>query len=95
MTVDIPADIPGVALRAPAVYRLEVGAAIFVGLYLVAMAFVLALQNRGFTEIGTGGIRATSLASKSLTAERSSREAMKGLREWLERRREEEEGRLS
>jgi hypothetical protein len=60
-TVAVPGDVPGIALQATAVYRLEVGAAMFLGLYFVAMAFVLALRNRAFTEIGTGGIRAESL----------------------------------
>lgn len=60
-TVSLPSDIPGVALQAAPVYRLEVGAAIFVGLYVVAMALVLAFQNRGFTEIGSGGVRAHDL----------------------------------
>jgi hypothetical protein len=60
-TVSIPAEIPGVALQAAPVYRLEVGGAIFVGLYLAAMSFVLALQNRAFTELGTNGIKARSL----------------------------------
>jgi hypothetical protein len=60
-----PADIPTLALRATAVYRVEVGAAVFFGLYLATMAFALALQNRGFTDIGTGGIRARDLAAVS------------------------------
>lgn len=91
-TVPIPPDLPSVALRATALYRLEVGAATFVGLYVAAMALVLAFQNRAFTEFGTGGVKATNLASKSLTAERTSREAMRGALEWVRRRREEEEG---
>jgi hypothetical protein len=61
MTVTLPADLPSVALRAPAVFRVEVGAA----LYLATIAFVLALHNRGFTEIGTGGVRARGLAAAS------------------------------
>jgi hypothetical protein len=60
-TVTVPAGVPGFALQSTAVYRLEVGAAIFLGLYFVAMAFVLALRNRAFTEISTDGIRAESL----------------------------------
>jgi hypothetical protein len=60
-TVALPADIPAVALRAAPVYRLEVGGAIFAGLYFAAMSFVLALRNRAFTEVGTGGMRARSL----------------------------------
>lgn len=61
VTVAVPIEIPGAALRSGAVYRLEVGGAVFIGLYFLAMAFVLALRNRGFTEIGTDGIRAESL----------------------------------
>jgi hypothetical protein len=62
VTVAVPSDVPAVALQAPAVYRLEVGGAIFVGLYVVTMAFGLALQNRAFTEIGSDGVRARSLS---------------------------------
>lgn len=61
-TVAIPADIPSVALGSTAVYRVEVGGAIFIGLYFAAMAFVLALRNRAFTDIGTDGIRARNLS---------------------------------
>jgi len=60
-TVALPSDIPGVALQAAPVYRIEVGGAIFIGLYLAAMSFALALQNRAFTEIGTAGVRAETL----------------------------------
>jgi hypothetical protein len=60
-TVAIPSEVPGVALQAPALYRAEVGGAIFLGLYLMSLAFVLALRNRGFTEIGTAGVRASRL----------------------------------
>ena len=65
MTVTPPADLPSVALRASPVFRVEVGAAVFSGLYLATMAFVLALHNRGFTELGTGGVRARDLAADS------------------------------
>ena len=61
-TVATPADVPSVALRAVPVYRVEVGAAVFFGLYLAAMALVLAMHNRAFTELGTGGVRAQDLA---------------------------------
>jgi hypothetical protein len=61
LTVAVPVDIPAVALRAAPVYRLEVGAALFGGLYVVSMTFVLALRNRGFTDIGTAGVRAHDL----------------------------------
>jgi hypothetical protein len=64
-TVSPPTEVPSLALRAVAVYRVEVGAAVFFGLYVATMAFALALQNRGFTEIGGGGIRAQDLTAVS------------------------------
>lgn len=63
--VDIPAKVPDFALNAEAIYRIEVGAATFLGLYLVAMAFVLALNNRGFSEIGVNGLKAQDIANKA------------------------------
>jgi hypothetical protein len=81
--VAIPPAIPGIALQAEPVYRLEVGGAIFIGLYLVAMAFVLALRNRAFTEIGTGGMRARSLGDLPTTL-RTHERALKGLLEVLD-----------
>jgi membrane-bound ClpP family serine protease len=81
--VAVPSAIPGIALEAEPVYRLEVGGAIFIGLYLVAMAFVLALQNRAFTEIGTGGMRARSLSDLPMTL-RTHERALKGLLEVLD-----------
>ncbi len=65
VTVAPPADIPGVALQAVAVYRVEVGAAVFCALYLITLALVLAMHNRGFTEIGSGGIKAQGLSDLS------------------------------
>jgi hypothetical protein len=65
VTVTPPAEVPAVALRAIPVYRVEVGAAVFLGLYIATMALALALQNRAFTEIGTGGVRAQDLATAS------------------------------
>jgi hypothetical protein len=81
--VAIPPAIPGIALQAEPVYRLEVGGALFIGLYLVAMAFVLALRNRAFTEIGTGGMRARSLGDLPTTL-RTHERALKGLLEVLD-----------
>lgn len=44
--VAVPEQVPDLALQAEAIYRIEVGAAAFLGLYLTAMAFVLSLNNR-------------------------------------------------
>jgi hypothetical protein len=60
-TVPAPHPAPDFALRASIVYRLEVGAACFVAFYLAAMAFVLALNGRGFAEIGTRGLKAETV----------------------------------
>jgi hypothetical protein len=73
-TVAPPSDIPAVALRAVVVYRVEVGAAVFFGLYLATVALVLATHNRGFTEIGTGGLAAQDLVSASQNATSESAE---------------------
>ena len=62
VTVATPAEIPGFALQAAPIYRMETGAASFAGCYLLAMALVLSLHNRGFTEIGMRGIRAEDLS---------------------------------
>jgi hypothetical protein len=64
-TVAPPEDIPSIAMRAVPVYRVEVGSAVFLGLYLATMALFLAMHNRGFTEIGTGGVRAQGLAAEN------------------------------
>lgn len=63
--VDVPREVPDFALNAAPVYRAEAGAATFLGLYLVAMAFVLALNNRGFSEIGVNGLKAQDVTGKA------------------------------
>jgi hypothetical protein len=62
--VSVPTPVPNFALKAAAIYRIEIGAAAFLGLYLVSMAFVLALNNRGFSEIGMSGLKAQDLANR-------------------------------
>jgi hypothetical protein len=64
-TVTPPMEVPDVALRATAVYRLEVGGAVFLGFYVAAMALTLALHNRGFTEFGSGGFKARDISAVS------------------------------
>jgi hypothetical protein len=63
--VEVPREVPDFALNAAVLYRVEVGAATFLGLYLVAMAFVLALNNRGFSEIGVNGLKAQDITKKA------------------------------
>jgi hypothetical protein len=68
VTVTPPTEVPTFALKAAVVYRVEVGTAVFMGLYLATMAFTLALHNRAFTEIGSAGFRARDLKTTSEAA---------------------------
>jgi hypothetical protein len=63
--VTVPSPVPNFALKSAAIYRIEIGAAAFLGLYLIALAFVLALNNRGFSEIGTSGLKAQDIANRA------------------------------
>ena len=92
VTVTPPTDVPAIALRAVAVYRMEVGAAVFLGLYLASIALVLAMHNRGFTEMGTGGVRARDLAELEGTdVDEFALEGIEEIRELLVRREERED----
>jgi len=83
--VEVPAHPPNFALKSPSVYRIEVGAACFLGLYLVVMTFVLALHNRGFSEIGVNGLRAQEIANiAQQNAIRGQDEQVEALRAGLE-----------
>ncbi len=57
----IPESVPDFALQAASVYRLEIGAACFVAIYLAAVAFLLALDGRGFVEFGRRGLKAEQI----------------------------------
>ena len=60
-TVDVPDELPSYALQAAPVYRLEIGGAFFSATYGASLAFVLALENRGFTELSASGVKAPDL----------------------------------
>lgn len=64
-SIRVPPAVPDYALQATAIYRLEVGAACFVVVYLAAIAFFLALDGRGFTELGTRGLKAQQVVKAS------------------------------
>lgn len=64
-SVPVPNPVPDFALQAEPVYRLEVGAACFAVFYLATMALVLALDGRGFAEVGTKGLRAVAVTRAS------------------------------
>ena len=91
VTVSPPSEVPSFALQAVAVYRVEVGAAVFFGLYLAAMALVLATHNRAFTELGTGGVKAQDLVSlRDADLDEFVFEGVEEIRELMTRREERE-----
>jgi hypothetical protein len=65
----VPDPLPDFALRAEEVYRVEIGAACFIAFYLAATAFVLALNGRGFTDVGPGGVKANEFVNRELDQE--------------------------
>jgi len=82
--VHVPVTVPDFALKAETIYRVEVGAGTFLGFYLVTMAFVLALSNRGFSEIGVNGLKAQDMANKAQQdAIQGHEELLKILREMM------------
>jgi hypothetical protein len=92
----LPASVPDYALQSSAVYRLEIGAACFSVAYLAAMAFFLALDGRGFVELGTRGLKAERVVratddeqdvalTKQIEANRSLDERLKDVEAGLDK----------
>lgn len=71
-TVAVPEPVPDFALKAREIYRLEVGMAFFVAFYLASMATVLALDGRGFAELGTKGLRAEKVVNRAAGEQQQS-----------------------
>ena len=85
-TIGPPAEIPSFALQAEPVYRLEIGAAVFAGIYFASMALVLALNNRAFSEIGMSGVKAHDLVDdEEKRVVREGKEAITALRAMVEK----------
>lgn len=83
LTATIPRDAPLVG-DSESLYSLLVGGVAFAVFYLGALAFVLALRGRGFTELGPRGVRANRvLRKKQQQALRRHEEAIEGLKTQL------------
>jgi hypothetical protein len=52
----VPEDVPAWALHSALVYRLEVGGAVFLVLYVMVVSFNLAQHGRGFTKLSAGSV---------------------------------------
>jgi len=76
-SVAVPHPVPDFALQAKEIYRLEIGAAFFVAFYLATLAVVLALSGKGFAELGTRGLKATTVTQQE--AGRSHQESISRL----------------
>jgi hypothetical protein len=57
----VPEPVPDLALGSPEIYRLEIATAFSVAFYLATMAVLLALRGQGFAELGTRGLKATTV----------------------------------
>ncbi len=80
VSVPVPDAVPDYALRAAPIYRLEVGAACFALLYLAAISFVLALDGRGFAELGSRGLRVEQVVRRDEDHEKNMADHMKLIR---------------
>lgn len=66
-------------------YRLEVGAACFAAFYLAAMALVLALDGRGFAEIGTQGLKVDDIVDRrAYDAQKKDSSGQEQFNRWME-----------
>lgn len=63
MSTETPRPTPDFALQAESIYRFEISLAAFLCLYVPLLAFFLALEGRGFIEIGVKGLKAQELGS--------------------------------
>jgi hypothetical protein len=79
-TSRVPARVPEYALQAEAVYRVEVGTASFSAFYLAVVAFFLALDGRGFAEVGTRGLKVEQVVQLDDRQEESLADQMKLVR---------------
>ena len=93
-TVAVPEPVPDFALKASEVYRLEVGMAFFAAFYLAAMALVLAIDGRGFAELGTRGLRAGRVVNRSATEQQKSLSRQRAIDRITNQRLDEHEARL-
>jgi hypothetical protein len=61
---EVPEPVPDFALRATAIYRIEVGLCSFLGFYLVCLLFVSALNGRGVTQFGREGVQVQQIVDQ-------------------------------
>lgn len=73
LNTEIPeAGLPSLAFRSELFYRLEIGGLAFLLGYLIVLAFVLALNGRGFAHIGPRGLKAEEVVNKTFKAQEAN-----------------------
>lgn len=67
LLIDVPADIPGIAMNSPAIFRLEAAGIAAIIAYVLLLAIVLAFNERGFVKVGPGGAESGKLVDEDQT----------------------------
>lgn len=75
--VTVPHPVPAVALDAESVYRVEVGGAAFIALYIVVLFLVLALNGEGPRQLGTGGFKTGRIVRQTNQAVRDQDQSIR------------------
>lgn len=69
LNVEVPTQddgLPSLAFGSELLYKLEIGGLTFLFGYLVVLAFVLALNGRGFVHIGPKGLKAEEVVNRAI-----------------------------
>ncbi len=61
---EVPEPVPDFALRAQAIYRVEIGLGSFLGFYVVCSLFVSALNGQGITRVGREGLHVQRIVAR-------------------------------
>ncbi|HET6998490.1 MAG TPA: hypothetical protein VFI03_07860 [Solirubrobacterales bacterium] len=70
---EVPRPVPEYALQAQAIYRIEIGVSAFAGFYIVCLLFVSALNGRGISHFGRGGVELRRIIDETQPKPASSR----------------------
>ncbi len=83
----VPFPVPDFALQSESLYRVAVGGGSFFVFYLAVLAFVLAMNGRGFTSIGPRGVKADQVVKVQQGTLKGQEQSIEVLERNLERNR--------
>ncbi|HET7121382.1 MAG TPA: hypothetical protein VFI17_09055 [Solirubrobacterales bacterium] len=81
VTATVPPDLPVFALRSRSLYQVEVAGGCFLVFYIPLLAFVLALNGRGFTQLGPRGLKAEQVVNHQQLALKGQEERIESLKD--------------